>query len=111
MSAVWLNVGGCLFATRMSTLMESGDTFFSGLVRADEGEIFVDRDPTHFRFVLNWLRRVRYLPADDSVLAELLFEADFYCMCDMVEAIRSARGVHPPVNKTLYEMCRQHRPT
>ena len=72
----------------------------------DAGEFFVDRDPTHFRFILNWLRGVRYLPTDDSVLSELMFEADFYCLHDMVEAIRNKQGVHPPMSKTLYDLTR-----
>ena len=92
--------------------MES-NTFFSGLFRMNEeldcSEIFIDRDPLHFRFILNWLRGVRYLPTDDSILSELMFEADFYCMTDMVEAIRVTRGIHPPMNKTLYELSRNVR--
>ena len=106
---VRLNVGGCTFQTRITTLVES-NTFFSGILRANEvedgSEVFVDRDPTYFRFVLNWIRGVRYLPTDDGVLSELLFEADYYCMHDMVEAIRSTIGLHPPVNRTLYEISR-----
>jgi hypothetical protein len=106
MSIVYLNVGGCYYVTRASTL-DTSNTFFSGLIsNADHTELFIDRDPTHFRHILNWLRGVRYLPENDTILSELMFEADFYCMPDMVEAIRSVRGVHPSVHKTLYELCR-----
>ena len=53
---VYLNVGGVFFATSRDTLRES-DSFFSGLVQNECcHEYFVDRDPTHFRHVLNWLR-------------------------------------------------------
>lgn len=104
MTVVRLNIGGCIFPTRMSTIMEA-NTFFSSLVR-HEDPIFVDRDPTHFRHILNWLRGVRYLPEDDTILSELLFEADYYCMLDMVQAIHATRGTHPPINRTLQEICR-----
>lgn len=89
---IFLNVGGVCFATRRSTLLPS-NSFFSGAVRAqpDYSELFLDRDPTYFRHILNWLRGVRYLPEDDAVLQELHWEADYYCMPDMCEAIRAVK--------------------
>ena len=83
---VYLNIGGVYFCTRRSTLLRS-NSFFSGLARSSETELFVDRDPTHFRHVLNWMRGVRYLPEDDTVLRELTWEADYYCLQDMRDAI------------------------
>lgn len=50
-------------------------------------EVFVDRDPTHFRYILNWLRGVQCLPEDDQTLSELMCEADFYALDDMVASI------------------------
>ena len=90
----FLNVGGSPFETRLSTL-EKGDTFFSSLVRhASEaeanGRLFIDRDPTHFRFVLNWLRGSRVLPPSTPAREELRCEADYYCMHDLVAAIDAA---------------------
>lgn len=87
---VYLNVGGCLFATRRDTLQGVG--FFSGLVESNDGmELFVDRDPTHFRYILNWLRGSRCLPEDDQTLTELMWEADFYALDDMVASIGTTR--------------------
>ena len=85
---VFLNVGGVYFVTRRSTLLAS-ETFFAGMVRSDPEatEFFVDRDPSHFRHVLNWIRGVRHLPDDRSVLAELAWEADYYSMPDLREAL------------------------
>ena len=91
---VVLNVGGCVFVTRRDTL-HSG--FFLGLIETDGSgseetvEMFVDRDPTHFRYVLNWLRGCRYLPEDDQALTELAWEADFYALDDMVSSITNTR--------------------
>lgn len=88
MTVVYLNVGGVYFVTRHDTLAKS-DSFFSGLVEAhaDADEIFIDRDPTHFRHILNWMRGSRFLPEDDSMLQELTWEADYYALLDMKDAI------------------------
>ena len=63
-SIIRLNVGGVVFATTRGTLQNGADSFFTALVNDahthayDEasGAIFIDRDPTHFRHVLNYLR-------------------------------------------------------
>jgi hypothetical protein len=91
-SVVTLNVGGFVFVTRRATLLQSS-TYFEALARhnPDCAELFVDRDATHFRHVLNWLRGVRVLPEDDATLRELECEADFYAMPDLVRAIGGAR--------------------
>jgi hypothetical protein len=84
---IQLNVGGFLFVTGRDTL-HSG--FFLGLVESMEDhtkEVFIDRDPTHFRYILNWLRGCKCLPEDDQTLTELMWEADFYAMDDMVASI------------------------
>ena len=90
-SIVYLNVGGCSFVTRRDTLDRG---FFSGLMQfvTDDGtEVFVDRDPTHFRYILNWLRGCKCLPEDDQTLTELMWEADYYALDDMVASIQNTR--------------------
>ena len=98
---VHLNVGGVYFTTRRSTLSNSA-SFFSGAVRAhpDCCELFVDRDPTHFRHVLNWLRGTRHLPDDQASLRELRWEADYYCMHDMADALSKA-PLRPTLEQSL----------
>lgn len=90
---IHLNVGGVYFATRADTL-ENSDSFFSGIVRSNPNvtELFVDRDPTHFRHILNWIRGVRHLPDDDSTLNELSWEADYYCLDQMRESITRCKN-------------------
>lgn len=46
------------------------------------GALFIDRDPTHFRRVLNWLRDgdAAPLPAEAGALREVLVEAEFYAV-------------------------------
>jgi hypothetical protein len=92
-SVVTLNVGGFVFVTRRSTLLES-NCFFAGLAQhhPDCAELFVDRDATHFRHVLNWMRGVRgALPEEECALRELQCEAEFYAMTDLVRAIQGTR--------------------
>ena len=54
-------------------------------------EIFVDRDPTYFRHILNWMRGSRFIPNDEQILQELLWETDYYRMHDMREAIQRSK--------------------
>lgn len=91
---MYLNIGGVYFLTARSTLFES-DSFFTGLIRSSTAgccEFFVDRDPMYFRFILNWMRGCHYLPDDISVLRELSFEADFYCLSEMKALIAQRIG-------------------
>lgn len=89
MEVVYLNVGGVYFATSRSTLAKYRNSFFSPLTLTNPNvsEYFIDRDPTHFRWVLNWLRGSTCLPADGPSLRELRVEADFFSLQDMVDAI------------------------
>ena len=107
---VLLNVGGVFYATHRHTLLES-DSFFAGLVRSDPtcSEFFIDRDPTHFRYVLNWIRGVKFLPEERSVLTELSWEADYYSMLDFREAIARAHSYSiPSTLAAIHAELRQH---
>ena len=91
---IQLNVGGTIFETTESTLARHPATFFGALARnrGAATRLFVDRDPTHFRHVLNYLRSgVITAPADDDAKAELLLELEFYALHDF------ARGLCGPV--------------
>ncbi len=82
-----LNVGGTMFTTTLDTLSKY-ESFFSSLVRFnDKNEYFIDRDPTHFRYILNYLRGSSAIPENLQTLYELKAEADFYCLQEMVENI------------------------
>ena len=84
MTRVRLDVGGQIFVTSRETLV-ARDTFFRALVEhAESDEIFIDRDPTHFRHVLNFLRNSPSFPTKVSDIQQLKAEADFYCIPDLV---------------------------
>ena len=78
-SVIRLNVGGVVFETTRTTL-EQYESFFKALVRSEASldKVFIDRDPTHFRHVLNFLRNSPTYPTRDHELVELAQEADFY---------------------------------
>ena len=82
-SVVLLNVGGQEFKTLRVTLDQS--PFFKALLEDQqdiEGQqpLFVDRDPTYFRHILNWMRGVRFVPSEGDIIRELIEEADYYCL-------------------------------
>ena len=44
-----------------------------------QGRLFIDRDPKHFRIILNYLRDgACQLPTDESEINELLQEVEFF---------------------------------
>jgi len=46
---------------------------------AGDGSYFIDRDGTHFRYILNYLRTGQLIvPKDEIIREELLAEAEFY---------------------------------
>jgi len=47
-----------------------------------QGRVFIDRDPKHFRIILNYLRdSACVVPTEGTEIAELLKEIDFYQVC------------------------------
>ena len=105
---ITLNVGGKLFSTSKATLTSQKDTFFEALVSGRHGNpslstttmtncissgstYFIDRDPDHFKHILNFLRTgtVISLPTDENGKKELLIEADFYGLDNMAKAMQS----------------------
>jgi uncharacterized protein YjbI with pentapeptide repeats len=66
---------------------------FSGrheLIPDKEGAYFIDRDGTHFRYILNYLRDgdAAYIPNDKMVLEELFREANFYQLGGLSNVIK-----------------------
>jgi hypothetical protein len=95
-TCVKLDVGGAIFKTSAATLtVERGSALaamFGGsgfdMQVNDEGAYFIDRDGTHFRHVLNYLRGC-FDPETlgDAARRELLVEADFYNLRGLCRAL------------------------
>lgn len=88
-----LNVGGTIFEVAKSTLMKEKDSMlsimFSGrfpLVKGEDQAYFIDRDPTYFRFILNYLRDDGSLtiPDTNEGREDLLKEAYFYQLVGLI---------------------------
>ena len=95
---VFLNVGGEYFETSLPTLMMDPKSLFSMTVNNGElresRTLFFDRDPTHFRLVINHLRNrlytdTRTLPETTGKLLECLQEAQYYELASLQQAIVS----------------------
>lgn len=89
---VWFNVGGKRFATTLSTLRSRGEDNLLvrlatsqnvGVMRDEQGAIFIDRSPKLFARVLDYLRGEEL---DASHRTELLTEMRFYS----IEGVLSA---------------------
>ncbi|KAH9514934.1 hypothetical protein Btru_021428 [Bulinus truncatus] len=84
-----LDIGGHLFTTSLLTLTKDPNSMFAAMfsgrheIKTEaDGNFFIDRDGTHFRYVLNYLRdgcvKEGTLPMNETMWRELLTEAEFY---------------------------------
>ena len=97
-STVNLNVGGQHFTTSLQTLTKDPNSMlaamFSGkfeMKPSKDGSFFIDRDGTHFRFILNFLRTGKLtLPKGATFTEELEEEAEFYQIQGLIDALRHA---------------------
>ena len=56
----------------------------------EDGSYFIDRDGTHFRYILNYLRTGQLVvPEDNTVRRELLTEAEFYQVQGMINELKA----------------------
>ena len=96
---VKLNVGGHVYTTSTLTLTRDEDSMlaamFSGrhsVQREEDGSYFIDRDGTHFRYILNYLRdggfRNDTQPSDVTIVKELLTEAEYYHLSGLVALLK-----------------------
>ena len=110
LSIVKLNVGGHYFTTSRQTLTRDPNSMlaamFSGKFEMkphEDGTFFIDRDGTHFRFILNYLRTGKLTsPEGEAALKELQEEAEFY----QIEGLREIKGKSAEFNKRETE-CRR----
>ena len=69
-------------------------TMFSGRFDtkpSEDGSYFIDRDGTHFRYILNYLRTGQLIvPNDEITREELLAEAEFYRAEGIIKALTAS---------------------
>ncbi|XP_068716281.1 uncharacterized protein [Montipora capricornis] len=105
-SPVHLNIGGHRFTTSLQTLRRDQDsmlaTMFSGrhkLLQEPDGSYFVDRDGTHFRHILNYLRdgfHAEMFPQDELSLRQIVNEAQYYQLNGLIAGIETVLDPPPP---------------
>uniref|UniRef100_A0A3Q2VSS2 SH3KBP1 binding protein 1 n=1 Tax=Haplochromis burtoni TaxID=8153 RepID=A0A3Q2VSS2_HAPBU len=90
---IHLNVGGKRFSTSRQTLTWVPDSFFSSLLsgristlKDETGAIFIDRDPSLFATILNFLRTKELHPRSINVHM-LMHEAEFYGITPLGECV------------------------
>ncbi|XP_066560039.1 SH3KBP1-binding protein 1 [Amia ocellicauda] len=91
---IHLNVGGKRFCTSRQTLTWVPDSFFSSLLsgristlKDETGAIFIDRDPSLFAPILNFLRTKELHPRSVNVRM-LIHEAEFYGITPLVRKLQ-----------------------
>ncbi|XP_045602053.1 LOW QUALITY PROTEIN: SH3KBP1-binding protein 1 [Procambarus clarkii] len=97
---IHLNVGGQRFSTSRHTLTWVPDTFFTSLLsgristlRDESGAIFIDRDPSLFSIILNYLR-TRDLNMSVVDINALRHEAEFYGIAPLVKRLMLCQDLH-----------------
>ena len=93
---IQLNVGGTIFSTTRTTLAKDEKSFLFRLCQEDSnlsshkderGAYMIDRDPSYFGPVLNYLRHGR-LVIDENLSEEgVLEEAEFYNVQNMIQLL------------------------
>ncbi|XP_052096232.1 uncharacterized protein LOC127731248 [Mytilus californianus] len=98
-SQIILNIGGEKFTTSLTTLTNVQDSVFVHLFcgtyiakPGKDGSYFFDRDGTHFRHILNYLRNgpkaIASIPDEESVLEETLSDAKYYILPELEALIK-----------------------
>ena len=106
-SKIKLDIGGCTYTTSIQTLKRDPDSMlaamFSGrheLKQEADGSYFIDRDGTHFRYILNFLREGQVdpsvLPNDVGNMKELLREAKYYQLNGLVAYLEDTVTLNSP---------------
>lgn len=73
----------------------------------DQGSIFVDRDPTLFTHVLNYLRTKEiHLPETENGMKGLVHEAEFYGITPLTQQLKLVQELeHSSCGNVLYYGC------
>ena len=102
-ATVKLNVGGHYFTTTVQTLTKDPNSMLAAMFSrkfdtkpSEDGSFFIDRDGTHFRFILNYLRDGKLISPEGATFhKELEAEATFYQIQGLVEELKRIKPPAP----------------
>ncbi|KAG7210663.1 hypothetical protein KM043_012171 [Ampulex compressa] len=111
---VRLNVGGTYFLTAKTTLARDPNSFLYRLCQEDSdlisdrdetGAYLIDRDPTYFSPVLNYLRHGKLVINKDLMEEGVLEEAEFYNITELIRLVKERiilRDIRPMRDSKKY---------
>jgi len=114
---VTLSIGGTVFKTRLHTLQNAPkESLFAQLFSGtgftfepdEDGSFFFDRDGTHFRYILNYLRggivnQTLLKDVSQSTKHEIACEAHYYGLTHLYEMIHPPEPPKPP--HAVFDKC------
>ena len=97
---IMLDIGGYKYSTSLQTLRAEPESMLGimfserhPITKQKDGSVFIDRDGTHFRIILNYLRgsitSSELLPDNNLLLSELLTEVNYYQLKGLEKIIKS----------------------
>ena len=106
---VELRIGNHKFTTSIATLQSDPDSMLAAMFskrfepKQKDGAYFIDRDGTHFRHILNYLR-MGEIPIDviEAIGNELLKEAEFYNLKGLIESIVNNKSIKINLGGQIY---------
>lgn len=113
-SLVEINVGGCLFTTKIKTLLTEEQSYFTKSLNAStdtfdickdaNGRLFIDRDGSLFKHVLDYLRnRYLVLPENFAEMRRLRSDAEFYELSGMLKLLGDSDSVNTKMSS--FSLC------
>ena len=116
-STVELNVGGKHFTTSVQTLRKDPNSMLAAMFSgkfdtkpSKDGSFFIDRDGTHFRFILNYLRDGELiLPEGETALKQLRKEVEFYQIQGIVDELKPPAKPALPFEETKILTSEEHQ--
>ena len=94
-----LDIGGHVYSTSIMILVRDSQSMLAAIFngrhsvkKQEDRSYFIDRDGTHFRYILNYLRDGGFkndsLPSDRDIQKELLTEAEYYQLSGLVDLLQ-----------------------
>ncbi|CAF3814602.1 unnamed protein product [Rotaria sp. Silwood1] len=110
---ITFNIGGHIYSTKRSTINDNVDSqsYLSLIIKNqtniqvnNSGQYFIDRDGKHFSYILNYFREKKLiLPENSNELKQLLYEAKFYQLDQLINEIENHLNKTNEKNQEYYQ--------